>query len=682
MSVERDPIIRAAIVELGLASREAPSVAELESMYAAPSYAPRRSRRWTIAIAVAIAVLLLIGLPALYLSFNEGPVVDESTTTTTTELPTTTTSTTVLPPQPEPLAWGRVGGDVMRPIVGIFAMSQTDTGLVAAGFDPGDDNRQNGVIFMSDDGVTWTRLGEEDPALDEGAVLMYGVTQGGPGLVAVGMGCADDSAPCPAHPTVWTSVDGTTWTRTADDDEVFAGSGGALFDVITLGDGLITVGGVVDTPAEGEFYLVPVIFRSTDGVEWVEVLRGDRVVPGEQNAGINALAIGDDGLVVAVGAAANSEGAPVAAVWTSLDGIVWTRADLDAPAFAGETPGGTVMLDVAWGLSGFVAVGTDGGSEAAAWQSDDGLTWDRVEPPADDPFAGSGTIAAVTALEDGFLAAGPHGFADRSGTQTIQLWTSPDGRVWDRVRHLGSGYVMSVATHDSIALVAGGIFDDAGFSAAVWAGDAFDAADPPPDPGVPEPPQEPEEPESRVTALPDGLSCADLSEATLTYVEAVAYWSREGRSAELDDDADGIPCEETFDAAAIAAVFGPEDALAFEISSNVDTRRFDATGPAVDAGLICATGTTRFADAPDSFVGGLWRWNDEFTCDDGSGGFMLGADVFVVADGAEYGVWSFVSGTGDHEGLGGGGPSLSGSMEDAGWADQLVGRIWQTTEEE
>ena len=67
------------------------------------------------------------------------------------------------------------------------------------------------------------------------------------------------------------------------------------------------------------------------------------------------------------------------AVWTSPDGLAWTRVDYDEPSFFGW------MLSVTAGGPGLVAVGVDRSSndvDAAVWTSPDGLTWSRVDDEA------------------------------------------------------------------------------------------------------------------------------------------------------------------------------------------------------------------------------------------------------------------------------------------------------------
>jgi len=68
---------------------------------------------------------------------------------------------------------------------------------------------------------------------------MLGVTADGPGLVAVGYdgpGGDQDAA-------VWTSPDGTTWTRTPHNETTFGGTGNPwMFGVTAGGPGLVAVG--------------------------------------------------------------------------------------------------------------------------------------------------------------------------------------------------------------------------------------------------------------------------------------------------------------------------------------------------------------------------------------------------------------------------------------------------------
>jgi hypothetical protein len=463
--------------------------------------ARRPRRRWSIAIAAAVITTLVVAAPLVLLGggAEEAAVVTqpapESTVATTVAQSPTTEA--VAPPGVGPDSWERVGADVMQPVVGLFDMTLAGSRFVAVGFDPGDNSRQDGVIFASDDGVTWTRLAENDPALTTGAVLIYGIAEGGPGLVAVGMGCEDEAEGCSPYATAWTSTDGTSWDRTSYDAAVFgdtATQGSAMSDVIASGGELVAVGSfeywTLDQPGiEDGVTIHPAVWTSPDGVSWERSWEGEGVdvevaAYAEVNVSMEAVTEGDNGRLVAVGSILGQAGELIAAVWTSDDGKAWDRIPHVPSIFAGDQGHGLTMWDVAAGESGFVAVGGEGTPfTPAVWTSPDGLTWNRVEL---DESEFGGSWSGVAALDTGFVAAGPHGFADQS-EEPVTLWTSPDGFTWDRVLTLGSGQAQAIVVTDAAIAVAGGLPEDNDFHAAVWVGPAFDPNAPPPEPPLPTP---------------------------------------------------------------------------------------------------------------------------------------------------------------------------------------------------
>ena len=141
------------------------------------------------------------------------------------------------------------------------------------------------------------------------------------------------------------------------------------------------------------------------------------------------------------------------------------------------------MLDVALGEHGYVAVGTDGRTYTAIWQSPDGATWTRVETAAQS-FYGIGSLGSIAALHSGYVTVGPHQFVDATGGG-VTLWTSPDGATWDHVHSITQGYASGVVVVDGGIAVSGGMPYDDNFHASVWMGPAFDPNAPPPDPVAP-----------------------------------------------------------------------------------------------------------------------------------------------------------------------------------------------------
>jgi len=128
-----------------------------------------------------------------------------------------------------------------------------------------------------------------------------------------------------------------------------------------------------------------------------------------------------------------------AAVWTSVDGFTWSRVPHDESVFGGVDS--QVILDVTVGGPGLVAGGNDGGrgwwdnnaeNNAAVWTSVDGVNWSRV--PHDESVFSSGgnpVMLSVTAGGPGLVAVG----ADFHPSELAEtpVWTSPDGVTWTRV---------------------------------------------------------------------------------------------------------------------------------------------------------------------------------------------------------------------------------------------------------
>ena len=82
---------------------------------------------------------------------------------------------------------------------------------------------------------------------------MLGVTAGGPGLVAVGVGSVSASGVA----QVWISSDGLSWTQVTHDnrDEMY----GFMWDATVFGPGLIAIG-CCEEPAP--------VWTSADGLSW------------------------------------------------------------------------------------------------------------------------------------------------------------------------------------------------------------------------------------------------------------------------------------------------------------------------------------------------------------------------------------------------------------------------------
>jgi len=359
-------------------------------------------------------------------------------------------------------AWARVpddqdilGGSDRQQIDGIVAGGP---GLVAVGRDLSAGEGGAAAVWTSPDGITWTRV-PHDEAVFGGPnwEYMWAVAVGGPGLVAVGV---DSPGGTDRDAAVWTSPDGVTWARVPDDEAVFGGRRQQVMEaVVAGGPGLVAVGydeGAGDREDGGGWAKDAAVWTSPDGITWTRVPHDEAVFGGPNSQRMNGIVAGGPGLV-AVGydnsaagwAGANSN----AAVWTSPDGLTWTRVP-DSEVF-GDYRWQT-MTAVAAGGPGLVAVGYDGiatNHDAAVWTSPDGVIWARV--PHDEAVFGGPEAQAMNAV----VAAGPGlvavGYAGVVNDPDTAVWTSPDGATWTRVPH-DAGVFGGLDSEWMNGLVAGG----------------------------------------------------------------------------------------------------------------------------------------------------------------------------------------------------------------------------------
>jgi hypothetical protein len=275
--------------------------------------------------------------------------------------------------------------------------------------------------------LAWSRvLHDEEVFGGVGDQVMNSVTAGGPGLVAVG----NDGSFLNPDAAVWTSVDGITWSRVPHDEAVFGGgnrgvNGRWMWSVTAGGPGVVAVGTAGDSLA--------VVWTSPDGITWSRVPHDAAVFGGESIQVMLSVTAGGPGLV-AVGSTGSLRDED-AAVWTSPDGITWSRVPYDEAVFGGAT-----MRSVTAGGPGLVAVGSaelGDDSRAAVWTSPDGITWSRV-PHDEAVFGGAGGqwMSSVTAGGPGLVAVGGSGVGGDQGptvTRDAVVWTSRDGITWSRV---------------------------------------------------------------------------------------------------------------------------------------------------------------------------------------------------------------------------------------------------------
>lgn len=391
-----------------------------------------RRSSWAIALAGAAVVIAAISMVIVLAPAGvDDDVIGEPVPTSvpvptpTTVPPTTTPPSTTTPAAPGPEAlipvaptaieWTRIESDSFEGDGGYRFLQEVTAGgpgLVAVGADcPGvcanwqdaSDADWAAAVWTSTDGRQWTRVPHDETVFGgTGDQVMLDVTAGENGLL-VGVGYDDPAfRPGPFDSSydgpdrsgaVWISPDGIAWQR-VDDPRIFGGPGDQLVvGVVSGGPGFVAVGA-----DEGR----AVVWVSPDGRTWRRVDDTSFAAPDETQ--FHDIAI-QDGLLVAVGIDFNEvvgdEGGvhpntkdnvlnltwERGAVWTSVDGLQWTRVDPATEVFGGFPEG-------------------------------------HADPR--DPTGGPSYMWTVTAIDDGFVAGGIAQF-DRA------IWYSSDGTHWERI---------------------------------------------------------------------------------------------------------------------------------------------------------------------------------------------------------------------------------------------------------
>ncbi len=435
---------------------------------------PRQGRRRVAMLLAAGAVVVVgagVGIGVLVgggedevASATTSAVPEGTTATPTTTVAVTLTSTSTTPPTTTSAgpaaAWMRVGHD--EAVFGgpgdqvMMRAAPGGPGLVAVGYETsaGDDDA---AVWTSADGLAWSRVPHDEAIFGgSGSQFLTSLAAGGPGLAAVGA----DTSGGDHDAAVWTSVDGSSWSRVPHDEAVFGGPDYQVMEAVSAaGPGLIAVG---NDGSGGDWDAA--VWTSADGLIWSRVPHDEAVFGGGDHQAMFGVAAGNQG-VVAVGSSGGD-----AAVWTSADGFVWSRVAHDEAVFGGV--GQLVMRGVAAGGPGLVGVGydTSGGDwDAAVWISVDGFVWSRVAHD-EAVFGGRDNqgMFGVVAGNQGVVAVGYDGL-------DAAVWSSVDGLSWSRASRdegtLGSseGMFMSGVTRAVPGLVAVG-YDAAGgdLDAALW----------------------------------------------------------------------------------------------------------------------------------------------------------------------------------------------------------------------
>lgn len=248
----------------------------------------------------------------------------------------------------------------------------------------------------------------------------------------------------PETTTTTTLLEARVWARVADENGAFGGPGSRwMNEVVVGGPGLVAVG---SSYSDGNADAA--VWTSVDGLVWERVPDDEGVFGGPRDQSMEGVAAGGPGLV-AVGCdpcAVFGDDESDAAVWVSADGLAWERVAASDPALGGV--GRQQMNGVVAGGPGLVAFGIStlpgagpNQRNPGLWTSEDGLRWQRVWG-AGRVFDEFGQINDLVVTDLGWVAVG---YGDQNSPG---VWRSEDGLVWERivVRSPGANEILTVTT--------------------------------------------------------------------------------------------------------------------------------------------------------------------------------------------------------------------------------------------
>jgi hypothetical protein len=170
----------------------------------------------------------------------------------------------------------------------------------------------------------------------------------------------------------------------------------------------------------------PSAISSADGLHWTAGQPMD--VEGlEYEVRIGQVVEGPSGLLAVGHYPTGTCGGPatVDALWTSTDGLTWSRVKPPADFVSAS------VYTVDGGSSGYIASGTlKDGATQAVWLSSDGRSWRQV--PLPNPSAGGVIVDGATSFAGGYVLSGAQRIDVGCGASEFipSLWWSTDGRRW------------------------------------------------------------------------------------------------------------------------------------------------------------------------------------------------------------------------------------------------------------
>jgi hypothetical protein len=243
--------------------------------------------------------------------------------------------------------WERVGEQAFAGIDGgMSGVTFGPAGFVAVGTGSRPaDTFSRGLVWTSADGRSWTPVADDEDAFaGSGFTVVEAVAAGGPGYVAVGW---ENPSGSDTNAVVWLSENGRSWTRVEDPDLLGSPDDGASADmvgILRIESGLIAFGSAIwVSPYGRDWSRMP--RESFEGLE----------SPPSSRYGRAGLALGPMALDPSDGGLVLFRSGPRPEVWTSEDAMEWIRTETPGESWSGDGDGisavdsdGTVLLAAGW----------------------------------------------------------------------------------------------------------------------------------------------------------------------------------------------------------------------------------------------------------------------------------------------------------------------------------------------
>ncbi|HEY7280766.1 MAG TPA: protein kinase [Actinomycetota bacterium] len=328
---------------------------------------------------------------------------------------------------PDGTRWTRVtgqadlGGPGDQQISGIVTVK--GGGYVAVGSDTSSGN-EDAAVWTSSDGKTWTRV-DDAPLGGPGDQVINRASGTGASVGILAVGSTTNTADGTQDGAIWSSTDdGRHWTL-----EPVGGLGGPgdqdVKRVTVLRSGSTRTYVAVGTSTlDGD--IDAAVWTSPDGTNWTRVSDPSGALGGPGDQGMTDVQTFGDELIA--GGFASSDDGLDGAVWISDDGTVWIRVQTDALGGAGDqvidrlftttpVPGPSLPPIVAAGTST-----VDGNQDAVIWYSANARKWNR-EVSTEQVLGGPGAQTINTIAQDDatLVAVGSNA---ASGDDDAGVWTA------------------------------------------------------------------------------------------------------------------------------------------------------------------------------------------------------------------------------------------------------------------